>query len=897
MGVQNQSEVSNTHKLVELEGEGELGCQAGSRQAVAKIVKQKLSKSICVSRAMTDSNLIEQAKLGDPQAIAALMNQSLEPRGMRASVDRQGDCLEVLLEAERIPNRQSLTTFVQKGINNLGMQSIRSIRILGQQFGASYPAWMQELQLDATSPFADFVDDLEIAPSPIQPEIPPETASNFSPAEAEARTGGLAEFDRSPLTEGPVTESSELWDEPVDQPDFLQELIATDRETAGAIEEPLGAEPEENLIDFLNELSDAPPGEPFPTEIAQVQASLAELHATEGAEPADFPANFNADLSLDAADTADSEFEPPAWEDSTETVVSGEPDQDLIDFIKTPESPESLPDESLLNEYPDAASIDQLPDDWMTDASGAPEVTDLPEPSPAFLSELMEPLTDSTTDSMPNSTTDSTLEALPVSLDSIEEPQAEPIPLAETLPADFPTWSDSAQLEQADSWVEDGDDQSVSSLESLPDFWPEQPPDDQADLQQSLIQPLVAEGYSDGENRMTDRVWEPIEMPESTPDFMAEPVLNLPESDPAEMTLTELQRQPDVLEAAIEEPGEFAPSLEAPFVPSAAILAGAEEEDVEEIPPDFLLELQDVSSFSGYSAPPTIEPEPQLGPLDDAMAMEMAAALPEAGFLEAGTLEAGAVAESEPLALDSDLPELPTPDVTVAADGLVESPDLAAELAALDLSAGSEDFWTDTEAGSPEALDEAAASTEMSQIEPLNQTVEGTAIEPPEDWIATAGEGSADSAVSQADLEAGLGDFQQEFVPSPSALPSEAAAAVWPAHLSDPLSLDEEDEEANYILEDSTVGDVTAPNSDPAPSVYTLPPIGEEAGNQPAPIESQPESPNPRSSWIYPIVLLVICGWLAGLLGFSLFWSRMKPQLPSEPTPDNSPPAAPPASP
>ena len=96
---------------------------------------------------MTQPHILELAKQGDPNAIATLMNQSLKPRGMTARVGRQEKVLEVVLEAERVPNREALTAFVQKGIDNLGVESIRSMRIIGQQVGATFPAWMQELHL------------------------------------------------------------------------------------------------------------------------------------------------------------------------------------------------------------------------------------------------------------------------------------------------------------------------------------------------------------------------------------------------------------------------------------------------------------------------------------------------------------------------------------------------------------------------------------------------------------------------------------------------------------------------------------------------------------------------------------------------------------------------------
>jgi len=126
---------------------------------------------------MAEPRLIELAQQGDPQAIAALMNQSLHPKGMTATVERLGDALEVRLEADRIPNRQALTAFVEKGIHNLGIESIRSIRILGQQTGAGFPAWMQELYLEVSP-----VDSLDILPETTPPPAEPELPDLSSPA-------------------------------------------------------------------------------------------------------------------------------------------------------------------------------------------------------------------------------------------------------------------------------------------------------------------------------------------------------------------------------------------------------------------------------------------------------------------------------------------------------------------------------------------------------------------------------------------------------------------------------------------------------------------------------------------------------------------------------------------
>jgi pilus assembly protein FimV len=115
---------------------------------------------------MTQPKLLELAKQGDPQAIAILMNRSLQPQGMTVKVTREGNNLSVLLQADQTPNRLVMTNFVRNGITNLKLQSvIQSVHIMGQRTGDSQPAWDQELRLADLDPNADFLNALG-TPSP-----------------------------------------------------------------------------------------------------------------------------------------------------------------------------------------------------------------------------------------------------------------------------------------------------------------------------------------------------------------------------------------------------------------------------------------------------------------------------------------------------------------------------------------------------------------------------------------------------------------------------------------------------------------------------------------------------------------------------------------------------------
>lgn len=137
---------------------------------------------------MTQSNLLELAKQGDPNAIAELMNRSLQSRGMHANVDRAGDRLRVTLQAEQVPNRQALIAFVQNGITTLGIESIRTVEVSGQQAGTGAIAWTQEIVLgpDATpvssmaTSTAEMPLETTAPPPPLRPSPPP--VATFRPS-------------------------------------------------------------------------------------------------------------------------------------------------------------------------------------------------------------------------------------------------------------------------------------------------------------------------------------------------------------------------------------------------------------------------------------------------------------------------------------------------------------------------------------------------------------------------------------------------------------------------------------------------------------------------------------------------------------------------------------------
>lgn len=101
-----------------------------------------------VSRTQTaTTNLLTQAKQGDLQAIAMLMNRALQSHEIRVQVALQETCLHLLLEAVQVPGPDEVVPFLQHGLTNLAIPSIRSLRIYGQQLGHDVPIWQREVPL------------------------------------------------------------------------------------------------------------------------------------------------------------------------------------------------------------------------------------------------------------------------------------------------------------------------------------------------------------------------------------------------------------------------------------------------------------------------------------------------------------------------------------------------------------------------------------------------------------------------------------------------------------------------------------------------------------------------------------------------------------------------------
>ncbi|MBW4460963.1 MAG: hypothetical protein KME47_12115 [Nodosilinea sp. WJT8-NPBG4] len=118
----------------------------------------------------TPPTVLQLARQGDPEAIAALMNRHLEVQGITAHVVQHDSTLQVNLEAAQIPNQADLVAYVKKGVTGLELAAIQQLTVSGKQLGADTSAWSESLVLQ-DSPISDLDLDLGLAPAPASDDL------------------------------------------------------------------------------------------------------------------------------------------------------------------------------------------------------------------------------------------------------------------------------------------------------------------------------------------------------------------------------------------------------------------------------------------------------------------------------------------------------------------------------------------------------------------------------------------------------------------------------------------------------------------------------------------------------------------------------------------------------
>jgi hypothetical protein len=94
------------------------------------------------------SQVLDLAKQGDADAIAALMNRSLTPQGVKARVILQGTTLQILLESLEVPAQERLCSYIVQGLRKIGTPTIQRLELFGKQSDCEGYAWTENYQVE-----------------------------------------------------------------------------------------------------------------------------------------------------------------------------------------------------------------------------------------------------------------------------------------------------------------------------------------------------------------------------------------------------------------------------------------------------------------------------------------------------------------------------------------------------------------------------------------------------------------------------------------------------------------------------------------------------------------------------------------------------------------------------
>ncbi len=101
---------------------------------------------------INSATALHLAKQGNPRAIAALMNGTLQPRGISVTAETQGGNLHILLLARQSVPQGKLMEFIRRGLRSLDLELFPRVRVSAYLFGEDLPIWIEEIPWPGLTP-------------------------------------------------------------------------------------------------------------------------------------------------------------------------------------------------------------------------------------------------------------------------------------------------------------------------------------------------------------------------------------------------------------------------------------------------------------------------------------------------------------------------------------------------------------------------------------------------------------------------------------------------------------------------------------------------------------------------------------------------------------------------
>lgn len=123
----------------------------------------------------TQSPLLKRAKQGDVRAITALINRSLEPKGITAYVSQSQSQLTITLESLKNFEARPIVAWLERSLRSLDSPTIADVDIRTRVPGKSTVLWTEHLHLRDLEPEIETDFSPEEPAAPIMPSVPVET--------------------------------------------------------------------------------------------------------------------------------------------------------------------------------------------------------------------------------------------------------------------------------------------------------------------------------------------------------------------------------------------------------------------------------------------------------------------------------------------------------------------------------------------------------------------------------------------------------------------------------------------------------------------------------------------------------------------------------------------------
>jgi hypothetical protein len=121
------------------------------------------------------SPLLDQARTGNAQAIAALIQRSLGPKGFTVQGDRQYQRLTLRVRGDALPPQTKMVSYLRQGVERLHIHGLTHLEIYGEQTDG--PSWHQTVPLGPALEGEDWSPELDAAFAPITPAPEPPAQS------------------------------------------------------------------------------------------------------------------------------------------------------------------------------------------------------------------------------------------------------------------------------------------------------------------------------------------------------------------------------------------------------------------------------------------------------------------------------------------------------------------------------------------------------------------------------------------------------------------------------------------------------------------------------------------------------------------------------------------------